>query len=57
MDGKKIIEKSLDNLVDFQMAFKMCSQNNPNNTAQKLNEMTDIHRFGQVLKSTLKNIF
>ena len=48
MDGKKIIEKSLDNLVDFQMAFKMCSQNNPNNMAQKLNVMTDIHRFGQV---------
>ena len=41
MDEKQIIVKCLDNLVDFQMPFKMF-QNNQNNEAQKLKEMTDI---------------
>ena len=44
MDGKEIIEKCLDNLVDFQMAFKMYRKNNQNNVAQKLKETTDIHQ-------------
>ena len=29
---------------DFQMAFNMCRINKHNNGAQKLKEMTDIHR-------------
>lgn len=44
MDEKKIIQKCLHNLVDFQITFKICWKTIVNKVAQKLKEMTEIYR-------------